>query len=301
MRLGRPMPGWLCCLELMDAIRKKMQSLKAEITELTDRSDACERRTKEYNAVADQCDCDIRDLGKKIHTMEGDFDSTSEKLLAAELRLAELMKKLNEEEGTISSLNRRIMLLEQESNKSEQQLGVVTLDLAKTSKVADGILKKVKSGESKCMSNEVTIEEKDKAVREATLIKCDGQHKLEELSRRFGVLEEDLRRSTERADHADQKVVDLENELKMIGENMKSLEVAEEKALTREEKYQEQINILMQKLKVADSRQEYGEKNITKLNHRIDEIEDDILRQKLKIQKVAMELDDTFDDMMTKY
>jgi hypothetical protein len=33
-------------------------------------------------------------------------------LLAAELRLAELMKKLNEEEGTISSLNRRIMLLE---------------------------------------------------------------------------------------------------------------------------------------------------------------------------------------------
>ena len=33
-------------------------------------------------------------------------------------------------------------------------------------------------------------------------------------------------------------MVDLENELKMIGENMKSLEVAEEKALTREEKYQ---------------------------------------------------------------
>ena len=34
---------------------------------------------------------------------------------------------------------------------------------------------------------------------------------------------------------------------------------------------------------------------------RIDEIEDDILRQKLKIQKVAMELDDTFDDMLAHY
>jgi hypothetical protein len=31
---------------------------------------------------------------------------------------------------------------------------------------------------------------------------------------------------------------------------------------------QEQINILMQKLKIADRRQEYGEKNINKLNHR---------------------------------
>ncbi len=36
--------------------------------------------------------------------------------------------------------------MQQESNKSEQQLGVVTLDLAKTSKVADGILKKVRMG-----------------------------------------------------------------------------------------------------------------------------------------------------------
>jgi hypothetical protein len=33
-------------------------------------------------------------------------------------------------------------------------------------------------------------------------------------------------------------VVDLEEELKTIGENMKILEVAEEKALAREEKYQ---------------------------------------------------------------
>ena len=36
-----------------------------------------------------------------------------------------------------------LFIFQQESNKSEQQLGVVTLDLAKTSKVADGILKKV--------------------------------------------------------------------------------------------------------------------------------------------------------------
>ena len=36
-----------------------------------------------------------------------------------------------------------VLIFQQESNKSEQQLGVVTLDLAKTSKIADGILKKV--------------------------------------------------------------------------------------------------------------------------------------------------------------
>merc|ERR1711988_1917062 len=48
------------------------------------------------------------------------------------------------------------------------------------------------------------------------------------------------------------------------------------------------------------SRFEYGEMNITKLQ-RIDDIEDEIYREKLKIKKVADELGDTFDDMLAHY
>jgi hypothetical protein len=48
-------------------------------------------------------------------------------------------------------------------------------------------------------------------------------------------------------------------------------------------------------------RYEYGEMNITKLNHRIDDIEDEIYREKLKIKKVSDELNDTFDDMLSNY
>ena len=49
------------------------------------------------------------------------------------------------------------------------------------------------------------------------------------------------------------------------------------------------------------SRYEYGEMNITKLNQRIDDIEDEIYREKLKIKKCSDELDDTFDDMIANY
>ena len=55
------------------------------------------------------------------------------------------------------------------------------------------------------------------------------------------------------------------------------------------------------RLKQADARAEYGEMNITKLNIRIDDIEDEIIREKLKIKKVSDELGDTFDDMMVNY
>ena len=86
-----------------------------------------------------------------------------------------------------------------------------------------------------------------------------------------------------------------------MGENMKQLEKSAEKALEREEKLVEKIHSLMQKYKVTEARFEYGEMNITKLNQRIDDIEDEIYREKLKIKKVADELGDTFDDMLAHY
>ena len=39
------------------------------------------------------------------------------------------------------------------------------------------------------MNNEVTIEELDKSYKEALKIKEDSEHKLEELSRKLGVME----------------------------------------------------------------------------------------------------------------
>jgi len=55
------------------------------------------------------------------------------------------------------------------------------------------------------------------------------------------------------------------------------------------------------RLKQADALAEYGEMNITKLNQRIDGIEDDIVRAKLKGHHLSDEMNDTFDDMLQKY
>ena len=50
-----------------------------------------------------------------------------------------------------------------------------------------------------------------------------------------------------------------------------------------------------------ESRFEYGEMNIAKLNQRINEVEDDIYREKLKIKKSSDEMSDAFDDMLDHY
>merc|ERR1711878_231220 len=109
-------------------------------------------------------------------------------------------------------------------------------------------------------------------------------------------MEEELKRAEDRANNGQRELEDIDNELKVVGDNMKQLEVAEEKALAREEKFKEQILGLSDRMKEADVRAEFGEMNITKLNQRIDNIEDDIIREKMKGQRVSKEMSETFVD-----
>merc|ERR1712126_304167 len=257
----------------MDAIRKKMQSLKSETDGLYATIKKFEDAKKESDRISDQADCDIRDYGKKVHGYEIEFDETNDKLQKATETLEEKDKMFKEVEGDISALTRRIMLMEEESKKSEETLATTVTKLALSSKEADGILKKVKVFESKCMNNEVSIEEYDKNLRQTTKMASDNEQKLDELSRKLGVQEEELKRAIERAEMA-------ENKLKGI-----------------EEKLKDKILQIQQKYKAAEGRFEYGEMNITKLNQRIDDIEDEIYREKLKIKRCQDELGDTFDDM----
>jgi chromosome segregation ATPase len=285
----------------MDAIKKKMQSLKTETDGLFSQIRGLEDETKKSNVFNIQCDCDIRDLSKKLAILESDNDVTNDKLVASLAKLEETEKNLKCTEEEVNGMTRRQALMEEEVRKAECNLANTVTVLAITSKKADSILKKVKHYESKTMRNEVEIEELDKTVRETKKMANDSEQKLDEMSRRLGVQEEECKRSIERATTADTKILELEEELSSVGENMKQLEISAEKAQQREEKLKEQIHGLMGKLKNSEARYEYGEMNITKLNQRIDDIEDDIYREKLKIKKVSDELNETFDDMLNNY
>ena len=285
----------------MDAIRKKMQSLKAETEQLYATIASFEEATREAVARADQADCDIRDLGKKVQNLEMGYDETNDKLTKASESLEEADKQFKEVESDVAALTRRIMLMEEEDKKAADTLCNTVTKLAITSKNADQILKGSKGVENTCLNNEVTLEELDKNLRSTIKMAVDNEQKLDELSRKLGVQEGELKRGLDRAELAEKNLKSIEEELETVGENMKQLEKSAEKALEREEKLVEKILSLQNKYKVTEARFEYGEMNITKLNQRIDDIEDEIYREKLKIKKCSDELNDTFDDMLANY
>jgi len=285
----------------MDAIRKKMQSLKGETEQLYATIASFEEATREATGRADQADCDIRDLGKKVQNLEIGYDETNDKLTKASESLEEADKQYKEVESDVAALTRRIMLMEEEDKKAADTLCNTVTKLAITSKNADQILKGSKGVENTCLNNEVTLEELDKNLRSTIKMAVDNEQKLDELSRKLGVQEGELKRGLDRAELAEKNLKSIEEELETVGENMKQLEKSAEKALEREEKLVEKILSLQNKYKVTEARFEYGEMNITKLNQRIDDIEDEIYREKLKIKKCSDELNDTFDDMLANY
>ncbi len=50
-----------------------------------------------------------------------------------------------------------------------------------------------------------------------------------QVARKLAMVEADLERAEERADSGDSKISELEEELRVVGNNLKSLEVSEEK------------------------------------------------------------------------
>jgi len=89
----------------------------------------------------------------------------------------------------------------------------------------------------------------------------------------------------------------LEEELRVVGNNLKSLEVSEEKALQREDSYEEQIRTLSARLKEAETRAEFAERSVQKLQKEVDRLEDELVHEKERYKTISEELDQTFQEL----
>merc|ERR1712203_588221 len=138
----------------MDAIRKKMQSMKAETDDLYKKISEYEDKTKDCNKESDQFEIMIRDMGKKVQK----FDTSME----------EIMEKL--------------------------QLSAAKMDEAeKDFEDADNIVKSCRHWESKTMNNEVEIEEIDINLREARRMASENGMKYDNLARSLAMMEDELK------------------------------------------------------------------------------------------------------------
>ncbi|CAH2016149.1 unnamed protein product [Acanthoscelides obtectus] len=119
-----------------------------------------------------------------------------------------------------------------------------------------------------------------------------------QVARKLAMVEADLERAEERAEAGESKIVELEEELRVVGNNLKSLEVSEEKANQREEEYKNQIKNLTTRLKEAEARAEFAERSVQKLQKEVDRLEDELVAEKERYKEIGDDLDTAFVELI---
>merc|ERR1719356_1761418 len=170
-----------------------------------------------------------------MQAMESQFDVCTEDLFNQTIKLEEMEKKAGNAEGEVSALRGRLILLQENNEKQEERLAKATLELAGACLRADQNVRKRIELENGVSSNEETIDNLDKQLAESKGTLSDSENKFDDISRKRATLEADAARGNERAEGAEKKIADIEEELKVVGQNLQTLEVGEEKTIHREE------------------------------------------------------------------
>merc|ERR1712061_312242 len=198
-------------------------------------------------------------------------------------------------EDEVAELVAKSRQLETELDLTNEKLGIVSLQLEEKEKALLAA-----EAEMNALNRRVQNLEEDLEKTEEKLVAANG--KLD----KAGTAADDSERAKkvfqnkkeeERADAGETKILELEEELRVVANNLKSLEVAEEKANQREKSYKEQIKNLTAKLKQAEARAEFADKSVQKLQKEVDRLEDELVSEQEKYKAITEELEQTFAEM----
>merc|ERR1739844_419719 len=244
----------------MEAIKKKMQAMKVEKDNLMDRCDNCEQAARDAKVRQEKTEEEATELSNKAKTLEVEVDVFGEKLSQSEMKQKAKEAQVMAAEAEFNRLNRRVQELEEDLENTETKfvLGSQKLDKAATTADDSDRMKKV-------LENRAADDEK-KLVR----------------------LAEELKEAQKQAEDAD-KMYD-ETQKKMM-ETERNLEVSDERASVGE------IKILTVKLKQSETRSEFAERSVLKLQKEVDRLEDELLGEQEKFKAITEELDQTFAEM----
>uniref|UniRef100_A0A4W5P4K7 Tropomyosin 1 n=1 Tax=Hucho hucho TaxID=62062 RepID=A0A4W5P4K7_9TELE len=244
----------------MDAIKKKMQMLKLDKENALDRAEGAEGDKKAAEDKSKQLEDDVVALQKKLKGTEDELDKYSESLKDAQEKLELAEKKATDAEADVASLNRRIQLVEEELDRAQERLTTALTKLEEAEKAADESERGMKVIENRASKDEEKMELQEIQLKEAKHIAEEADRKYEEVARKLVIIESDLERTEERR--------------LSVGKCMTPVSASFGPQYShKEDKYEEEMKVLTDKLKEAETRAEFAERSVAKLEKAIDDLE----------------------------
>ena len=126
--------------------------------------------------------------------------------------------------------------------------------------------------ESKANADEERMTKLEDDLQRARFKAIEADEKYDEAQNKLMTTETHLDTVEERCEVGELKIIELEEELAVVANNLKSLEVSEEKANHREASNKEQVKVLTAKLKHAMARADFAEKSVDKLQNEVSKL-----------------------------
>jgi len=281
----------------MEAIKKKMQSMKVEKDNLCDRCDEVEQKMKEAFIRKEKAEEECTELTNKSRTLEIDVDKFGEKLVNQVMAQEAKENQVLQAEAEFNRLNRRVNELEEDLEITEQKYVIAIQKYDKAATEADDSDRMGKVLANRSVEDEGKMTNLAKELGEAQKRAEEADKQFDEAQKKYQLAEHALELNGERADVSEFKIIELEEELKVVANNLKSLEVSEDKANQRESFYKTEIKRLTIKLKQSQTRSEFAERSVVKLQKEVDRLEDELINEQDKFKAITEELDATFAEM----
>ena len=115
----------------------------------------------------------------------------------------------------------------------------------------------------------------------------------------FEVVEGDLERIVERADEFESKARDIEGQVRELEGKVKETEAITVKNAEEEDKFENKIAKLQDEFKLSDTRAEFAERSVDKLEATIDGLLESLMNEKMNYRSISEKLDKTLNDMMS--
>merc|ERR1712218_253921 len=154
-------------------------------------------------------------------------------------KLKEKENALLSAELEVNALNRRVQGLEGDLETCEDKLLQATNKLDKAATAGDDSDRMRKVLENRAIQDEERMGKLEEELKNARNQAEEADKQYEEVQKRLQQVESELERAEERAETGEMKIIELEEELRVVPTNLKSLEVSEDKANQREASYKE--------------------------------------------------------------
>lgn len=240
----------------------------------------------------------IEDVVKLQSKLDMEYDDA----ITACLKATEKQEAIDEEYGVfelqLQELTRRDALLIAETTRVNERLVEVLDKLAVTETNLENNERVMKVKEAQALSFDEKGTLVESQLEEAVLIAEESHRKQDDAERKLRMVQNELERVTDKADEYESKIKDFDDDLLSSNKKLRDLEEFSVDCSTKEDAYEEELHRLRKDLEDQDTRAEFGERTVEKLENTVDRLSDEYLSEKMKFKDLSVQLDTALNDIM---